>query len=83
VTASGICPAHQSSPKSSASSTGCPLRTFAESMRDVRMARAAESAEKVGVKMLFPMIAFILPAILIVMGGGAMIKIWMMFNSLH
>ncbi len=58
------------------------LRTFAGSMRELRQTRAAESAEKMGVKMLFPMIAFILPAILIVMGGGAFIKIMDMFKSL-
>ncbi len=58
------------------------LRTFAVSMRELRQVRAAESAEKMGVKMLFPMIAFILPAILIVMGGGAIIKIMEMFRAL-
>jgi tight adherence protein C len=58
------------------------LRTFASSMREIRQTRAAESAEKMGVKMLFPMIAFILPSILIVMGGGAVIKIMEMFGRL-
>lgn len=58
------------------------LRTFAVSMREIRQTRAAESAEKMGIKMLFPMIAFILPSILIVMGGGAVIKIMEMFKSL-
>ena len=58
------------------------LRTFAQSMREVRQARAAEAAEKMGIKMLFPMIAFILPSILIVMGGGAVIKIMDMFNAM-
>lgn len=58
------------------------LRTFAGSMREIRQTRAAESAEKMGIKMLFPMIAFILPSILIVMAGGAVIKIMQMFGSL-
>lgn len=58
------------------------LRTFAESMRESRSARAAESAEKLGVKMLIPMILFILPAILIVMGGGAFIKIYTLFKTM-
>jgi len=58
------------------------LRTFAESMREVRTARAAEAAEKMGVKMLIPMIGFILPAMLIVMGGAAVIKIIDMFENL-
>jgi len=58
------------------------LKVFAESMREAREARAAEAAEKMGLKMLFPMIAFILPAILIVMGGAAVIKIIHMFNQM-
>jgi len=58
------------------------LKTFATSMREIRQTRAAEAAEKMGIKMLFPMIMFILPSILIVMGGGAVIKIMQMFNSL-
>jgi len=58
------------------------LRSFAESMRESRMSRAAEAAEKLGIKMLFPMIGFILPSILIVMGGGAIIKIKQMFETL-
>lgn len=58
------------------------LRVFAESMREARETRAAEAAEKMGLKMLFPMIAFILPSILIVMGGAAVIKIMHMFNQM-
>ena len=58
------------------------LKVFAESMRDARHTRAAEAAEKMGLKMLFPMIVFILPSILIVMGGAAIIKIMNMFDSL-
>jgi len=58
------------------------LKVFAESMREARQARAAEAAEKMGLKMLFPMIAFILPSILIVMGGAAVIKIINMFNQM-
>jgi tight adherence protein C len=58
------------------------LKTFAGTMREIRMTRAAEAAEKMGIKMLFPMIGFILPAILIVMGGGAIIKIMDMFKSM-
>jgi tight adherence protein C len=58
------------------------LQTFATSMREARSARASESAEKIGVKMLFPMILFILPSVLIVMGGAAVIKIIDMFGRM-
>ena len=58
------------------------LRTFADSMREQRSARASETAEQVGVKMLIPMILFILPSILIVMGGTAFIRIIEMFSNL-
>ncbi|MCC6681596.1 MAG: type II secretion system F family protein [Phycisphaeraceae bacterium] len=63
-------------------SVGDALRVFAESVREARQSRAAEAAEKLGIKMLFPMIVFILPAILIVMGGGAVIKIMQIFDAL-
>lgn len=58
------------------------LRVFAESMRDLRQSRAAEAAEKLGIKMLFPMIVFILPAIIIVMAGSAVIRIIALFSSM-
>ncbi len=61
-------------------SVGEALRTFATSMRETRSARAAENAEKMGVKMLIPMILFIFPAILVVIGGSAIIKIIEIFN---
>ena len=49
------------------------LRTFATSIRHVHSTRAEESAEKVAVKLLFPMVMFIFPALLIVLAGPAMI----------
>ena len=51
------------------------LRTFAETMRETRSARAEEAAEKMAVKMLFPMVLFIFPPLLIVMVGPAMVKL--------
>jgi tight adherence protein C len=47
------------------------LRVFAASMREARSLRAAEAAEKLAVKLLFPMIVFIFPALLIVTVGPA------------
>jgi tight adherence protein C len=47
------------------------LRTFAKSMRERRSQRAEEAAEKMAVKLLFPMILFIFPAVLVVAVGPA------------
>jgi tight adherence protein C len=47
------------------------LRTFAAGMREVRSTKAEEAAEKMAVKLLFPMIVFIFPAILLVVAGPA------------
>jgi tight adherence protein C len=47
------------------------LRTFATSTREVRSQRAEESAEKMPVKLLFPMVFFIFPVVLVVVAGPA------------
>ena len=52
-------------------SIGEALRTFSESMRDSRSQQAEETAEKMVVKLLFPMILLIFPAIFIVICGPA------------
>jgi tight adherence protein C len=51
------------------------LRTFATSMREARSQRAQESAEKMAVKLIFPMIIFIFPAAVLVMAGPAFIML--------
>jgi tight adherence protein C len=51
------------------------LRTFASTMREVQSKRAEESAEKMSVKLLFPMVLFIFPTLLIVMVGPAVMNI--------
>ena len=51
------------------------LRTFAESMREQRSQHAQESAERSAVKLLFPMIIFIFPAMIVVAAGPAGLKI--------
>lgn len=63
-------------------SIGDALWTYAGSLREQRSQRAREAAEKMSVKMLFPMIAFIFPAIFIVAVGPAVIKIVRMFESI-
>jgi len=52
------------------------LRTFATSMREQRSQRAEEMAEKMPVKMIFPLALLIFPAVVIVMCGPAAIT-WM------
>lgn len=47
------------------------LRVFATSMRELRSQRAEEMAEKMSVKMLFPMIVLIFPVVIIVAVGPA------------
>ncbi len=47
------------------------LRNFAAAMREVRSTKAEEAAEKMAVKLLFPMIVFIFPAVLLVVAGPA------------
>ena len=51
------------------------LQTFATTMREVQSKRAEEAAEKMAVKLLFPMVLFIFPTLLIVMVGPAFIRI--------
>jgi tight adherence protein C len=54
------------------------LRTFAKSLREERSQKAEEAAEKMAVKLLFPMVLFIFPAMLIVVAGPAFLKIFKM-----
>jgi tight adherence protein C len=55
------------------------LRTYAEAMRAERSARAEEQAEKLAIKLLFPMVVFIFPCMFIVILGPAGIRIQQMF----
>jgi tight adherence protein C len=56
------------------------LQVFAESIREERSFVAQEAAEKMSVKMLFPMILFIFPAALIVMVGPAILSLSNIFE---
>ena len=51
------------------------LRIFAQSIREERSFAAEEAAEKMGVKLLIPMILFIFPATLLVLIGPAVISL--------
>jgi tight adherence protein C len=51
------------------------LHTQAKEMRNKRRARAREKAAKLPVKILFPLVAFIFPAILVVILGPAMASV--------
>jgi len=51
------------------------LRACSDSLRTKRRMRAEEAAQKSTIKMLFPLVLFVLPAMLIVIIGPAMIKI--------
>ena len=51
------------------------LRTFAVSAREMRRFKAEEAAEKATVKLLFPMVVFIFPTILIVLVGPAILRL--------
>lgn len=51
------------------------LRTLASGMREIRSQRASENAEKMAVKLLFPMVLFIFPVMLVIMVGPAGIRL--------
>ena len=51
------------------------LRAHADLLRTRRRQRAEEAARKLPIKMLFPLAFFILPALMIVVAGPAMLKL--------
>lgn len=56
------------------------LQTFATSMREVRSQTAQESAEKMAVKLIFPMVVFIFPACILIMAGPAFLALLKAFH---
>jgi tight adherence protein C len=57
------------------------LRLFATSMREMRNQHAQEAAEKMSVKLIFPMIMFIFPAAVLVMAGPAFMNLFKALKS--
>ena len=62
---------------------GPALRSISDSMRTSRRLRAEEAAAKTTVKILFPLVLFILPAMMSVIIGPAMIQIMRALTSVH
>ncbi|EFL50245.1 Type II secretion system F domain protein [Solidesulfovibrio fructosivorans JJ]] len=59
------------------------LRVYADSMRTKRFQLAEELAAKLPVKLLFPLVLFIFPTLLIVILGPAGISLMRMFSSIN
>lgn len=59
------------------------LRVFADSMRIKRRQRAEEQVAKAAIKLLFPLLLCIFPALLIVLMGPALVKIYEVLGQLN
>ena len=57
------------------------LRVQADSLRTRLRQKAEEQAAKAGIKMLFPLVFFILPALIIILMGPAVISVLRTFNK--
>ena len=58
------------------------LRVFSDSLRTIRRQRAEEAAAKTTIKLLFPLVFFIFPALLVVILGPGIIRIMKFFAGL-
>jgi len=61
-------------------SIGQALRTHSEVSRSKRRQRAEEAAQKVGVKLVFPLVLFFFPALYVVVLGPAIIQFVQQFR---
>ncbi len=59
------------------------LRVHAETLREKRLQRAEEMAQKAGTKILFPTLLFIFPGVFIVLLGPAVIQILDMIQNMN
>jgi tight adherence protein C len=59
------------------------LRVHADTMRDKRRQRAEEAAAKTGIKLLFPLVLFVFPAIFVVILGPAVFHVAQTFGSVQ
>ncbi len=59
---------------------GHALRSTSEQLRIKRSQRAEEAAQKLPIKMVFPMVLFLLPAMMLVLIGPAMVQIFRAFR---
>ena len=57
-------------------SIAAALRIHADSLRIKRSQAAEERAAKTTVKLIFPLVFFIFPAIFVVLAGPAVMKLW-------
>jgi len=55
-------------------SVGQALRSHADTSRTKRRQRAEEAAQKIGVKLVFPLVLFFFPAFYVVVLGSAIIQ---------
>lgn len=55
------------------------LRIFSDSLRTIRRQRAEEAAAKTSIKLVFPLVFFIFPAILVVILGPALVRLSRLF----
>ena len=58
------------------------LRVYSDSLRTIRRQIAEEAAAKTTIKLLFPLIIFIFPALLLVILGPSVIRVMKLFGSL-
>ena len=57
------------------------LRVYSDSMRTKRFQKAEEIAAKISVKLTFPLILFIFPALFVVIMGPALIQVYRIFTK--
>ena len=58
------------------------LRIFSDSLRTIRRQRAEEAAAKTAIKLLFPLVFLIFPALLLVILGPGIIRIMQLFKEI-